>query len=171
MDIHTTYALWFTHDEGDTFAWDYLVETHCQDGAENRGSVAVAAGWSRGFRRRMMAMATDDDEGGRVEGESSESEGSFDQDSILTRSPHPVLCASYQRTQSWPAAPTEQAFTVKPLGSVLEDEHVFASETFGRRPSESMRRQVRSTERKAPPMSVLSAIAAGARDRSVPLAR
>lgn len=119
----------------------------------------------------MAAMATDDDEGGRMEGEGSESEGSFDQDSILTRSPHPVLCASYQRTQSWPAAPTEQAFTVKPLGSVLEDEHVFASETFGRRPSESMRRQVRSTERKAPPMSVLSAIAAGARGRSVPLAR
>ena len=127
-------------------------------------------GRARGFTR-MAAMATDDDEGGRMEGEGSESEGSFDQDSILTRSPHPVLCASYQRTQSWPAAPTEQAFTVKPLGSVLEDEHVFASETFGRRPSESMRRQVRSTERKAPPMSVLSAIAAGARGRSVPLAR
>lgn len=135
----------------------------CQDGAANDR-------WSRGFTR-MAAMATDDDEDGRMEGEGSESEGSFDQDSILTRSPHPVLCASYQRTQSWPAAPTEQAFTVKPLGSVLEDEHVFASETFGRRPSESMRRQVRSTERKAPPMSVLSAIAAGARGRSVPLAR
>ena len=119
----------------------------------------------------VSKMVTDDDESGRMEGESSESEEGYDQDSILTRSPHPVLCASYQRTQSWPAAPTEQAFTVKPLGSVLEDEHVFASETFGRRSSESMRRQVRSTERKSPPMSVLSAIAAGARGRSVPLSR
>ena len=107
-------------------------------------------------------MATDDEESGRVESESSESEGGHDQAAMLTRSPHPVLLASYERTQSWPAAPTEQAFTVKPLGSVLEAEDVFKSETFGRRSSESMRRQVRP-ERKGPPMSVLSTIAAGAR--------